>query len=125
MIKPIVLLALLTCFFTLRVGAQNANHDSITVAVAKQDAKYFHLNSIDFKKFKQDRHNYTSDYFKPTKAVVNDNALLADSVYVKAYRQFAWEKTRYRRSVGHYLLLGYAAFGVVLAMAYATTPGKH
>ncbi len=54
-----------------------------------------------------------SDYFKPVASAVSDTALLRDSVYVNAYREKAWDRTRHRRTAGHYVLMG----GVVLAAA--------
>jgi len=45
----------------------------------------------------------SSDYFKPAASAVSDTALLRDSVYVNAYREKAWQRTRHRRTVGHYV----------------------
>lgn len=55
----------------------------------------------------------TSDYFKPVASAVSDTALLRDSAYVNAYREKAWQRTRHRRSVGHYVWVT----GVVMAGA--------
>jgi hypothetical protein len=55
----------------------------------------------------------TSDYFNPVASAVSDTALLRDSVYVNAYREKAWHRTRHRRTVGHYALMT----GVVVAGA--------
>ena len=54
--------------------------------------------------FSNYRHNreLASDYFKPVASAVSDTALLKDSVYVNAYREKAWQRTRHRRTVGHY-----------------------
>jgi len=117
-------LFLILSLLTAGAEAQTPSRDSIT-RIAKQDAELFWLNKKDLKTFRKDRHNYTSDYFKPVKTVVSDTALLKDSVYVKAYRRVAFEKTRKRRTIGHYVLWGYAALALTLGVAYATTPGKH
>jgi hypothetical protein len=115
---------LILSFLIAGVEAQTPNRDSIT-RIAKQDAELFWLNKKDLKTFRKDRHNYTSDFFKPIKAVVSDTALLKDSVYVKAYRRIAFEKTRKRHTIGHYVLWSYAVLALTLGFAYATTPGEH
>ena len=120
--KPILILALVLLHFT--VVAQTPYRDSIN-RIAQQDAELFWLNKKDLKTFRKDRHNYTSDFFKPSKAVVSDSTLLKDSVYVKAYRRFAFEKTSKRRTIGHYVLLWYAALSLILGVGFMTTPGKH
>jgi len=120
--KPILILALMLSI--LAAAAQTLYRDSIN-RIAQQDAELFWLNKKDLKTFRKDRHNYTSDFFKPSRAVVSDSTLLKDSVYVKAYRRFAYEKTRKRRTIGHYVLWGYAVLALTLGVAYATTPGKH
>ncbi|WP_426670907.1 hypothetical protein ACPPVU_06670 [Mucilaginibacter sp. McL0603] len=63
----------------------------------------------------------TSDYFKPVASAVSDTTLLTDSVYVKAYREKAWQRTRHRRTAGHYVLIAGivdAGAAVIVLWAY-------
>lgn len=102
--KKYILIPVL-CAWVCCADAQTLAHrDSIT-KTARADAKHFRLEKAAWKKY---RHKlpYTSDYFKPTAAVVKDTALLHDSVYVDTYRQEAFKINRRRRTAGHYVLLG-------------------
>jgi hypothetical protein len=58
-----------------------------------------------------------SDFFKPIPSAVSDTALLRDSVYVTAYREEAWKRTRSRRTFGHYAIIGGSVVGGVTAIA--------
>ena len=42
----------------------------------------------------------TADYFKPSKTTTTDTTLLNDSVYVKAFRSYAYNRTAARRTAG-------------------------
>lgn len=99
--------------------AQTSNKDSI-VKIAKADVMNFRLNDDDLKRFRQNRHNRNSDYFKPLSINVSNRGLLRDSVYVKAYRELAYKKTKRRRTVGHYAIFGGIALVIVLAIATAS-----
>ncbi|WP_183575629.1 hypothetical protein HDF18_17170 [Mucilaginibacter sp. X5P1] len=96
------------------------------VHIAQSDAHKFRLNDADMKKFRKDRHNSTSDYFKPVKTSVSDTTLLQDSAYVKAYRAAAYNKTRKRRTVWHDVWVGTAVLygaSLVVIMAIVFSPG--
>jgi hypothetical protein len=58
-----------------------------------------------------------SDFFKPIPSAVSDTALLRDSVYVTAYREEAWKRTRSRRTFGHYAIIGGSVIGGATAIA--------
>jgi len=118
MIKLFTITLLLVCITAFTSKARAAGTDSVT-SIAKADAKNFRLNAEDFKKFRKNRRNSSSDYFKPSAANVSNSALLNDSVYVQAYRYAAYTKTRHRRTAGHYILLGGAALTVVVLVATA------
>jgi hypothetical protein len=63
--------------------------------------------------------NYTSDYFKPSKITTKDTALLNDSVYVKAFRNAAYQHTTVRRTAGHYIAIwGGVAVGIFLIIGF-------
>jgi hypothetical protein len=118
MIKFFNITLLLVCIMAFTTKAQTAATDSV-VKIAKADAKAFRLNDEDFKKFRKNRGNSGSDYFKPSAANVSNAALLRDSAYVMAYRRAAYTKTRHRRTAGHYILLGGVALTVVVLIASA------
>jgi hypothetical protein len=110
MLRLLALISVLISFSALKVQAQNLKDDSVkNIAIA--DAKKFRLDKADLKIFKHNRHNSNSDYFKPAKANVTDTTLLRDSVYVKAYRQKAWKRTRNRRTLWHYAWVTEAVYG--------------
>ncbi len=137
--KMLIVSLLLLVFVVGNVFAQSIKKDSI-IKIATADAQNFQLNKSDLEKFRIDRRDqlvqmhkpskmfdrnyqeqvrtqkvdYTSDYFKPTKATVSDSTLLTDSVYVKAFREAAYNKTLKRRTAGHYIAVyGSIATGVV------------
>ena len=118
MIKLLSITLLLAYITTSATKAQTTGTDSL-VNIARADAKNFRLNDADFKQFRKNRHNSGSDYFKPVAANVSHSALLNDSVYVAAYRQAAYAKTRHRHTVGHYVLWGGAAIAVVVLVSAA------
>jgi hypothetical protein len=63
--------------------------------------------------------DYTSDYFKPSKTTTKDTALLNDSVYVKAFRNAAYQHTTARRTAGHYIAIwGGVAVGIFLIIGF-------
>ena len=77
----------------IRVSAQTATERAI-FAQARRDVAGFRLKKTDLKKFKENKKNYLSDYFKPVKSMVSDSTLLNDSNFVKAYRRYAYIKTK-------------------------------
>jgi hypothetical protein len=82
-----------------------AKTDTITKA-AKRDAKNFRLSDSLWKSNRRYHFPATSDYFKPAKTDVKDMALLNDSVYVHAFRQYAYKQNKHRRTTGHHILVG-------------------
>lgn len=117
MIKFFTIALLLIDAAAFSAKAQSAA-DSV-IQIARADAKNFRLSKEDFKKFRINRGNSASDYFKPGQANVSQGALLRDSAYVKAFRAAAYAKTRHRHTAGHYLLLGGVVLTVALLVAFA------
>lgn len=140
--KCLIYSLFLACFCIMSLHAQTRNQNDI-IKQAKKDAHGFILNDADLKRFRHDRGldastiltkpftlnplerpvptqpnmqvDYTSDFFKPTKATTADTALLSDSVYVKAFRSAAYKNTSSRRTTGHYIAIATAiAAGLVL-----------
>jgi len=63
--------------------------------------------------------DYTSDYFKPTKATTKDTTLIRDSIYVKAFRDAAYQHTTARRTAGHYIAIwGGVTVGIFLIIGF-------
>ena len=119
----VILLSLLA----LKAQAQNLREDSIK-KIAITDAKKFKLDKADLRVFRRNRSNLASDYFKPVRAAVSDTALLKDSVYVKAYREKAWNRTRHRRTVWHYAWMTEAIVGgaeVVALISFLIIHANH
>ena len=101
---------------TADLQAQAISRDSL-VDSAFADVKKFKLSKQQFKEFKKNKTNSYSDLFKPTEAGVSNPGFLADSVYVNAFRNAAYQKTLKRRTTGHYFLVGGVAYVVVVAVA--------
>ncbi|OAQ42255.1 hypothetical protein A5893_03850 [Pedobacter psychrophilus] len=101
-----------------------SNNDSLKQA-ALADVNVFKLNKPDLITFrKAGRSNFRSDYFKPNTNTTRDTSLLKDSVYVQAFREAAFVKTRKRRTTGHYLAVGGAIYlGVSLVAALVIAVG--
>jgi len=138
--KILIVSMLLVVCSAVSLFAQDIKRDSI-IKIAMADAENFELNKKDMEKFRIDRRDqllgmhdpskmfdrnyreqvrtqkvdYTSDYFKPTKAMVSDSTLLTDSVYVKAFRDAAYNKTLKKRTAGHYI----AIFGSIAVVVTA------
>jgi hypothetical protein len=94
MIKTLALIILLTFNnFTGLIAQPKAN--KTIVLIARSDVKKrFKLTKAEFQQFRKDKRNTTSDLFKPKTHTVSDTTLLADSVYVEAYRNFAYRQAR-------------------------------
>lgn len=89
---PAMLIAVLFC--TLKSTAQNKQADSAGLtSKARFDARRFRLNSTLLDKFKTFNFPTSSDYFKPHNEGAAANPMLADSVYVNAYRSTAFYNT--------------------------------
>ncbi len=90
--KVFILIVLLNFNSFISLTAQTKKE---IIKTARVDVgKQFEISNAEYKKFKKDRTNKTSDLFKPKPTTVSDIALLADSVYVKAYRNFAYRRAR-------------------------------
>ncbi|MCX2575401.1 hypothetical protein [Pedobacter sandarakinus] len=77
--------------------------------IVRTDVADFKLSKADLKLYRKGRTGRTSDYFKPKAADVSDTSLLADSAYVKMYRNIAYNKTSLRKGFVEYLTLSAAA----------------
>jgi hypothetical protein len=94
--KALAIIMLLTFNGFISVSAQQ-NTNKKTIKIARSDVgRRFVLTKEEYKLYKKDKGNTTSDLFKPNSNTVSDTTLLADSVYVKAYRNFAYIKARSR-----------------------------
>lgn len=111
-----LLFSLIGLLLTVDLQAQTIGRDSL-VNRAFADVKKFKLSKQQFKEFKKNKNNSYSDLFKPTEASVGNIAFLADSIYVNAFRNAAYQKTLKRRTTGHYFLIGGVAYVVVVAVA--------
>ena len=105
MFKNFILCLMVLVFSTTAGMCLTAKTDTITKA-AKRDAKNFKLSDSLWKLSRRDSFPSTSDYFKPKKADVKDITLLNDSVYVAAFRQYAYKQNKHRRTAGHHILVG-------------------
>jgi hypothetical protein len=74
--------------------AQQMSEKALTKVARRDVGRRFVLTTAEYKLYKKDKRNNTSDLFKPNPRTVSDTTLLADSVYVKAYRSFAYIKTQ-------------------------------
>lgn len=114
MLKACVISILSVAALSATLQAQTRARDSV-MKVAKADARHFRLDKAHLREFRKNRNIY-ADYFKPDKALVSDTLLLQDSVYVQAFRSAAYERTRHRRTAGHYVWLSSTIFlGAVIA----------
>ena len=116
---------LLLCLCAVRAQGQNAVgrtaldvRDSVA-KMAAADARKFRLNRADLRKFRKDRRNSGSDYFKPSAAYARDSTLLRDSAYVSAFRQAAYQKTRKRRTAQHYAWVSVAVMDAIYVVLLA------
>ncbi len=96
MLKTVYLSSFLLTL-TLTTFCQDTYRDSIS-KVAQVEAKA----------------SSTSHYFKPTEVNHKNRSLLADSVYVEAFRKAAFNKPKHHRTPWHYVLIG----GSTLAIGY-------
>lgn len=115
MFKSFLLSLLIVCFSFGNSFSQTINPDSLK-KIAVADVKQFKLDDKTLKKFKENRSNSTSDFFKPSKLNTSNSALLSDSVYVKAFRKEAYKKTKKANVTGHHKRVG--ILGYVAAIAF-------
>ncbi|MDQ7947535.1 MAG: hypothetical protein REI78_08125 [Pedobacter sp.] len=97
------------------LNAQSAK-DSVARIARSDVKKYYRLPEPALKKFKKYKHTSNADYFRPSRENVSNPLLLQDSAYVAAYRTAAYERTKARRTVGHYLLIGGISFVSAIAI---------
>lgn len=100
-----VLISALILLSTVSILAQTTDSRSL-IRKARTDVVNFKINKTDLKEFKKNKRNDSSDFFKPVKSMVSDTTLLTDSIYVKAFRGYAYVKTRSRVNTGIYALVG-------------------
>ena len=101
-----VLICALILLSTVSLSAQLTTDKRSLTRKARVDVANFRLNKTDLKEFKKNKRNDSSDYFKPVKSMVSDTTLLTDSIYVKAFRVYAYVKTKSRVNTGMYALVG-------------------
>lgn len=120
------MLLLLVLFSSFQLAAQNLKADStiIKTKIAIADARYFKISKQAWKAYKKHQFIYSSDYFRPTAINTDHVELLTDSIYVKAFKKAAYQKTSKRRTVGHYVLAGYmigtVSYAIILVIELAT-----
>lgn len=119
MIKALICTFLLLS--TVSLSAQITDKQSL-IRKARKDVANFRLNRTDLKIFKKNKRNDSSDYFIPVKSMVSDTTLLSDSTYVKAFRRYAYIKTRSRVNTGIYALVGGGPLLIILVYAILTPP---
>jgi tRNA U34 2-thiouridine synthase MnmA/TrmU len=122
--KTLTLIFLFLFISVCNAAAQSTKADSTAVKSAKTDVKRFKLEKQVWKQFKQHGFGYTSDYFKPGKTNVSDTNVLNDSVYVKAFRKYAYQKTLHRHTTGHYILIFGGITTVLLLIIIAIGVGS-
>ncbi|MGA9651348.1 hypothetical protein [Pedobacter sp.] len=93
MFKSLLFASLLTSALSGNAFSQTSNPDSIK-RIAVADVQNFMLKEETIKKIRNQRSESSSDYFKPSKEQASNTSLLNDSIYVKAYRDAAYNKIR-------------------------------
>ncbi|HEY0056416.1 MAG TPA: hypothetical protein VGB63_13765 [Pedobacter sp.] len=117
MTKAIALILLFTFSCFTNLSAQQ-NTDKTIIKIARTDViRRFKLTEPEFQQFKKDKRNSTSDLFKPKSKRVSDTTLLADSVYSKAYRNYAYIKARGKADSTVIMIVGGTIIIVCVAVA--------
>lgn len=75
------------------------------VKLAKVDARNFRLDKDSMEDFRKSGKKYQSKYFEPKIENVPDPKLLKDPDYLQAYRDAVFDRTKRRRTPGHYILI--------------------
>jgi len=100
-----------------------AGRDSI-INVAQRDAKTFKLSRAGLAVFKKGGTNYGGDIFKPNATTTADTTLLRDSVYVKTFKETAYNKYKRNQYSTRYTLFNglfiAALTGVMVIVALNT-----
>ncbi len=125
--NSLILIFLCALFGTSGLLAQTPHRD-VLIKIVKKDGKARRLNAGEYKIFKKDKDNYSSDLFKPNLALASDTSFLKDSVYVTAFRLAAYKKAinRHRTRDDVFLGLGGAALfvGFFAAIYYSWAHGS-
>ncbi|RYE11503.1 MAG: hypothetical protein EOP44_01340 [Sphingobacteriaceae bacterium] len=112
------MLCLLFLLISLKVQAQTAQPDSVTIRkIASRDAdRSYKLNRTIRKAFRNKQLYSTSDYFKPNANTTKNTTLLTDSGYVKAYRHIAFDNTvnQIRLNRSKIVIIGIVVAGVAV-----------
>jgi hypothetical protein len=103
---------------TATLMAQQMSEKALTKVARRDVGRHFVLTKAEYKLFKQDKRNITSDLFKPKPNTVSDTSLLADSVYVKAYRNFAYINARSKADSGIVIVVGTGIIVSCLALTF-------
>lgn len=113
--RKILLLLLLALWPTFQLFADATKIDSVRIKQIKafRDVRFFKLDKPTWKAFKKKRFEPTSDYFKPKADNINNPDLIEDSIYTKAYRKAAFNKTQTRYLTGKIRLIGGIWTGIV------------
>jgi hypothetical protein len=114
----VLILFLLFFSATFQLLAQVTKADSVAfkITIATSDARHFKTNKQINLAYRKHRITHTSDYFKPITNAVDSPNFTADSVYVKAYKNAAYEKTTDRRNFRRYVLMN-ASYLLLLILA--------
>ncbi|MVN20702.1 hypothetical protein [Mucilaginibacter arboris] len=116
--KNILLLLLLALMPTFQLFAKAKPIDSVRFKQRKAvwDVRFFKLDKQTWKAFRKKRFEPTSDYFKPKLENIKNPDLISDSVYAKAYREAAFNKTKHRHTTIFYVSIAVVVFiGVIAA----------
>lgn len=97
--KNVLLLLLLALMPTFQLFAEAKPIDSVRIKQRKAvwDVRFFKLDKQTYKAFRKTRFEPTSDYFKPKLGNVKHPDLISDSIYAKAYREAAFNKTKHKQ----------------------------
>lgn len=116
--KNVLLLLLLVQLPTFQLFANAAKVDSVRIKHKKafRDVRFFKLDKQPWKAFKEKRFEPTSDYFKPKVDNINNPDLIEDSIYTKAYRKAAFNKTKHRRTDIYYEIGAVVVFVIFMAL---------
>lgn len=124
MLKKITISLFLVFMISFEINAQTLSVDSLKI-IAYQDTRKFKLNKADLKTFRKNKNNSTSDYFKPTATYTSNLNFLKDSTYVKAFREAAYIKTKRRKTVAHYVLVGGIVYAIAIAVITIPVAAMH
>lgn len=117
----LLLLLLLASLPAFQLFADARPIDSIRFKQRKAvwDVRFFKPDKQSWKVFRKNRFEPTSDYFKPKPGNVKHPDLISDSVYAKAYREAAFNRTKHRNTYIYYGLgAAVVAIGLTILALY-------